>query len=227
MDAQWKALKWKGDNMRKLKNGLSHHFKNAPTEVTIDISNMDDIITNQLNAKNSDNKFTRDQLKLIGTRLSELIETNETETKKLCVERDNLIAELPNFTHSQCIINNDEENNGLVYEHTPPLPIPLPNQIFLSDHIDLLEKLGFTDTENGIKVAGNRGYFLTGFGVRLNQAIINYALDCLEKKNYKLMETPHMVTRELMGKISQLSDYDETLYVKNYSFTILSLLIFN
>lgn len=53
---------------------------------------------------------------------------------------------------------------------------------------------------------------MTGFGVRLNQAIINYALDCLEKANYKLMETPHMVTRELMGKISQLSDYDETLY---------------
>lgn len=125
--------------MRKLKNGLSHRFKNAPliTTVNIDKSNVDQIILEQLNSKNDDNTFTRDQLKLLGTTISDLIFANEAETEALCSERDILIAELPNFTHSKCIISNDEANNGLIFEHNSDIAFPEN----LSDHIDLLGKI--------------------------------------------------------------------------------------
>jgi seryl-tRNA synthetase len=64
----------------------------------------------------------------------------------------------------------------------------------------------------GVKVAGHRGYFLTGVGVALNQAIINYGLQFLTKRKYKTMQTPMLMKKELMGRVAQLSDYDETLY---------------
>jgi seryl-tRNA synthetase len=38
--------------------------------------------------------------------------------------------------------------------------------------------------EEGTVVAGHRGYFLKGLGVMLNQAIINYALSFLYKKEH-------------------------------------------
>src|SRR5437899_993329 len=79
------------------------------------------------------------------------------------------------------------------------------------DHNDLGKLLGLIDIENGIKVGGNRGYYLTGMGVKLNLALINYGIDFLLKKNYTLMSTPHLVTNDLMSKITQLNDYEETL----------------
>lgn len=161
--------------MRKLKNKLSQHFKSAPDNCStnIDSNNIESIALELLTNTANLNTFTRDQLKMLGTYISVMIEANEADTKKLCLDRDNLIAELPNFTHTKCVINNDEANNGIVFENSPQ---NLEFSFKPKDHIDLLQQLGFTDTENGIKVAGNRGYFLTGFGVRLNQAIISYAL---------------------------------------------------
>jgi len=68
------------------------------------------------------------------------------------------------------------------------------------------------DTDNGIKIAGNRGYFLTGVGVLFNYALLRYSLDFLNERGYKLMSTPVMINKDIIGKITQLSDYDETLY---------------
>jgi seryl-tRNA synthetase len=36
--------------------------------------------------------------------------------------------------------------------------------------------LDIVELERGQKIAGHRGYFLKGYGVLLNQALINYGL---------------------------------------------------
>lgn len=223
LDEKWKNLKWKEDNLRKLKNRLSKKFVNAPSTITIcwddELYTIDKIIDDLMHERIDDNKFTRDQLKMIVNHVNSLLEkgcskdNSDKELNDTLAKRDKLISELGNLLHSECIIDDNEDKNGIVYTNVTQQSLPFDdNETKLFDHIDLLEKLGFVDTENGIKVAGNRGYFLTGFGVRLNQAILNYALDFLEQKQFKLMETPHFVTRELMSQITQLSDYDETLY---------------
>ena len=43
-------------------------------------------------------------------------------------------------------------------------------------HVDLIPMLGLADTVKGSDVAGNRGYFLMGDGVLLNQALISYGM---------------------------------------------------
>ncbi|KAL6567119.1 hypothetical protein OROMI_015523 [Orobanche minor] len=60
----------------------------------------------------------------------------------------------------------------------------------LKNHVDLGELLGIVDSKTGGKVAGNRGYFLLGAGVRLNQALIGFGLDFLEKRGYTEMQPP-------------------------------------
>ena len=64
----------------------------------------------------------------------------------------------------------------------------------------------------GAKIAGHRGYFLTGDGVDLNMALINYGLDFLRKKTFKKVQAPFMMRKEMMAMTAQLSEFDEALY---------------
>lgn len=212
LDAEWKSKDNEGNALRALRNRLSGNFKKAPELATVfwdDTYTIDKLIDNLLKGRTDDNIFIKEQLKAIVKYINDMLDGIEADTAALLKQRNGVIAELGNRLHSKCVINDDEANNGVIYEHSAEHK-ELPEKCL--DHIVLLDRLGFADTENGVKVAGNRGYFLTGFGVRLNQALINYAMDFLEERKFRLMETPHFVTGELMSQISQLSDYQETLY---------------
>lgn len=67
----------------------------------------------------------------------------------------------------------------------------------------------------GNKVAGHRGYFLKGFGARLNLAIISYGTDFLMKRGYVPVQTPFFMNKDVMAKTAQLSQFDEELYKVN------------
>jgi seryl-tRNA synthetase len=49
-------------------------------------------------------------------------------------------------------------------------------------HHKILELIGGYDPERGQKIAGHRGYFLKGYGVLLNNALISYGLQFLAKR---------------------------------------------
>ncbi|USP75833.1 seryl-tRNA synthetase [Curvularia clavata] len=53
---------------------------------------------------------------------------------------------------------------------------------------------------------------LTGYGVFLNQALINYGLEFLFKKGFTPNQPPFFMLRDQMAKTAQLSDFDEELY---------------
>lgn len=84
-------------------------------------------------------------------------------------------------------------------------------------HHEVLLRLDAIDLERGVKVAGHRGYFLTGDGVDLNQALISYGLDHLKSKQYKKIQPPFMMNKDAMAKTAQLDQFDEELYKVCYS----------
>ena len=49
-------------------------------------------------------------------------------------------------------------------------------------------------------------------GVLLNQAIINYAIAFLRKREYDILQSPYMMNKEVMSTLAQLEDFDEQLY---------------
>jgi len=51
-------------------------------------------------------------------------------------------------------------------------------------HHEVMGLLDLVEFERGQKVAGHRGYFLKGYGVMLNQALINFGLTSLFKNGY-------------------------------------------
>ncbi|KAI4523102.1 hypothetical protein EV715DRAFT_194802 [Schizophyllum commune] len=79
-------------------------------------------------------------------------------------------------------------------------------------HHEVLLRLDAMDLERGVKVSGHRGYYLTGDGVDLNQALISYGLDFLRSKSYRKIQPPFFMNKEQMAKTAQLDQFDEELY---------------
>merc|ERR1719491_1789258 len=79
-------------------------------------------------------------------------------------------------------------------------------------HFELLEMIGAVEFEAAHAIAGNRAYYLTGPGVLLNQALINYGLSFLVQKGYTPVQPPFFMRQDIMGKTAELDDYDDVLY---------------
>jgi len=82
----------------------------------------------------------------------------------------------------------------------------------LLSHDQVMMRLNILEMERGAKVAGHRGFFLTGDGVDLNLAMINYGLDFLRKRQFKKVMPPFFMNKAQMAKTAQLSEFDEALY---------------
>jgi seryl-tRNA synthetase len=72
--------------------------------------------------------------------------------------------------------------------------------------------LDFVELERGQKVAGHRGYFLKGYGVLLNQALVNFGLATLHKAEYTPLQPPYFMKSAIMHETCQLDDFEENLY---------------
>ncbi len=80
------------------------------------------------------------------------------------------------------------------------------------DHIDLLTALDMVDMERGAKVAGARFFFLKGDAVKLEQAIMQFALDFLRKRGYTPVEPPFMLNRGAYEGVVNLEDFGPVIY---------------
>jgi seryl-tRNA synthetase len=79
-------------------------------------------------------------------------------------------------------------------------------------HHEAMYRLDILEMERGAKVAGHRGFYLTGDGVDLNQAMISYGLNFLRSRGFKKIQPPFFMNKSMMAKTAQLSEFDEALY---------------
>nr|XP_043639847.1 serine--tRNA ligase-like [Erigeron canadensis] len=133
----------------------------------------------------------------------------DTEVEKAWTELSNKLETVGNMVHDSVPVSNDEGNNEIVRTWGENIKRTEPS---LLNHVELVKKLGIVDTKTGAEVAGKRGFFLKGDGVLLNQALINFGLDFLVKRNYTAMQTPFFMKKDIMGKCAQLAQFDDELY---------------
>ena len=133
----------------------------------------------------------------------------EQEADQAVRNKVNLVG---NIVHESVVVSNDEENNEIVRKWNPEgKEVDETKKAALSHH-EVLTRLDGYDPERGTKISGHRGYFLRNWGVFLDQAMINYGLDFLAKREYIPLQAPVMMNKEVMAKTAQLSQFDEELY---------------
>jgi len=72
--------------------------------------------------------------------------------------------------------------------------------------------IGGYEPKRGGKIAGHRGYFLTGHGMMLNMALVNYGIQYLVKKKYSPIQPPFFVKQQVMEATCQIGEFEENLY---------------
>jgi len=66
-------------------------------------------------------------------------------------------------------------------------------------HMELIESLGLADFGRGVKMAGSRSYVLTGLGMRLHNAALQFALNMMcDENGFQAMSVPVLVREEAM-----------------------------
>ncbi|EWZ35622.1 seryl-tRNA synthetase [Fusarium oxysporum f. sp. radicis-lycopersici 26381] len=151
---------------------------------------------------------------------TELLKQKEELTEKKKIQEELAAAKnaelkvkaklVGNYVHDSVHVSDNEDNNTI--ERTwEPGTFDKTKQAALSHH-DVLLRLGGYDPVRGVKLVGHRGYCLTGYGMFLNLALVNYATAFLFNKGYTPNQPPFMLNRDQMAKTAQLSQFDEELY---------------
>ncbi len=124
-------------------------------------------------------------------------QTNQMRVKldELSVQLDKIHRSIPNMSHPDAPVGEDDKANLELARGKTPLPKfdfePL-------DHVVLGEKLGLIDFEGGARVAGHGFYFLKNEAVLLELALQRYALGVLMAEGFTPMTTPDLATNEVL-----------------------------
>jgi len=132
----------------------------------------------------------------------------EQEAGSIRERLNETLMQLPNIMHESVPSGKDEHDNVEIRKWGTPPQFPFKPL----DHIDLAFKLDLVDLERAAKVAGARFYYLKRDLVRLNYALISYALDFISRKGYMLIQPPYLLRRDVLSGAVALSDFEETIY---------------
>ncbi|MGQ0796017.1 MAG: serine--tRNA ligase [Nitrosopumilaceae archaeon] len=185
LDKERRELIIKTDDLRKKKN-----------EISLEIA--------QKKKLDQDATFLIEQMRQVSERLSGL-EILQTKTES---EYAQLSLTLPNLIHESVPIGKDETAN-MELKRWGKIP---QFDFKIKDHIDISQNLDLIDLERAAKVAGARFYYLKNDLVKLNQALIHYALDFLSEKNYTPIQTPYMINRNSMEGAIIANDFEDVIY---------------
>ena len=138
---------------------------------------------------------------------SELATLEVTQTK-IEQEYAKLAYTIPNLIHESVPIGADATTNKEIrkWGNVPRFDFQI------QDHVDLSDNLDLVDLERAAKVSGARFYYLRNELVRLNQALINFALDFLSEKNYSLVQPPYLIKRKAMEGAIIAEDFEDVIY---------------
>ncbi len=140
--------------------------------------------------------------------ISHRIELGEAKIRKLRIQSDDLVNELPNIPHESVPEGIGATDNVEIRRWGKPQKFAFKPR----NHIDLAIHHDLIDLERASKVAGSRFYYLKGELVRLNYSLIKFALDFLVERDWILIQPPYLLNKEAIRGSIIMSDFEEVIY---------------
>jgi seryl-tRNA synthetase len=119
-----------------------------------------------------------------------------------------LMMVVPNMLHKSVPVGRDEKDNKVLRQNGNTKKLDYAPK----DHVDIATALDLVDIERAAKVSGARFYFLKNELVKMNQALVNFALDFLSKHGYTPVQPPYMIRQEPMSGAVILGDFQDVIY---------------
>ena len=185
-DTKWRKALQDLQDLRAQRNKISRSFKSA--------------------AKEGKEKLTK--LKKESSKIKEQIQETEPLMEDYLKKRDFYRHKVGNILISDVPIAEDEEGDKVLRKSGK-----IPKFKFkIYNHVDLVSMIDGVEIEKATKIAGSRFYYLKGDLVRLNLALLNYALDFLTDKGFTPYWTPYFTKHAVMAEAAELADFEEQLY---------------
>jgi seryl-tRNA synthetase len=204
LDMKWRENIKAINDLRKKRNSLS-------IEVSKRVKSGEDV-----DSIKEDVKTINDQL--------EEFEKVQTNIEK---ERDVIVNHIPNPLHESVPIAFGDENSKFIRYHglagVKEGDVPeflkateskgiykLINETF--SHVDLSSRFDLIDLDRAGKIAGARFYISKNRLLKLEFALINYAMDFLSERGFSIVEPPPMINGNAMWRATDEGTFNEAVY---------------
>lgn len=183
IDKEWRELKKQVDELRARRNKISEEI-------------------------NKTKKKGENASRLVkeARELPKKLQEKENGLRQLEEQRLDVWENIPNLVDKSVPIGG-EEKNKLLKEYGK-----VTKKKLKEGHAEILEKLGLIDMKKAGEVAGSRFYYLKHELVKLNLAIINFAIDFLFKKGFQLIQPPYMLKKEVLEGATTLDTFEDAIY---------------
>lgn len=182
IDKEWRQIKKEADELRARRNSISE----------------------QINLAKKTRKNIENLIKEAKELPKKLLE-KEKILDKVAIKRLNLWKNIPNVA-DKSVPAGDESKSKTIKKYRKT------KKKIKEGHAELMEELGLIDTKKASEVSGSRFYYLKGELVKLNLAIISFALDFLKKKKFQLIQPPYMLKKEALEGSITLDTFEDAIY---------------
>ena len=124
-------------------------------------------------------------------------------------QRDALMLQLPNLPHEKVKIGQSAADNPEVRVWGEKAPFSFKPKT----HVELCESLKLVDFARGAKLSGSGFLLYTGWGARLERALIQFLLDLhVGEHGYTEISPPFLVGRDCMVGVGQFPKFADQYY---------------
>ena len=145
------------------------------------------------------------EVREMGDRITELNNEKDGAEKAF----NDLLLTLPNLAHESVPVGADENANTELKTYGEKAAFNFEPKT----HLDLCDSLKLVDFERGAKLAGSGFLLYTGWGARLERALIQFLLDLhVHEHGYTEVSPPFMVYAECMEGVGQFPKFLDQAY---------------
>ncbi len=202
----------------------SQQKRGQPTELVDEVTRLDEkwrehlqlaeklkhernVVSEKINQLKKAGKPAATEIKKTKDLIDELKKVDE-QASITKLTRDKLLLEIPNLLEKDVPLGKDEtENVEIKKVGKPPAFTFTPKH-----HQDILEALDCLDVEQAAKVSGARFYYLKNQIVKLNHALLDFAMDFLLKKGFQLIQPPYMLNKPALSGAVHISAFEDSIY---------------
>ncbi len=186
LDSSWRSVRKDIDDLRKKRNDLSKQANDAKKKGD------NDTFQNIL-----------EEVKAVPAKIKEL----EEQESELLIQIEKLIRNIPNIMHKNVPQGKSDADNVELARFGPE---PVSKEV--KAHQIIAEELGVADFESSATTSGAGFYYLEGDLALLNQALLRYAIEVMVKKDFRYVETPLLIRKDIISKVTDIHDQENMIY---------------
>ena len=187
MDAEYRAAKTRGDNLRGERNKISKQIGLYMRDKNIEAAEQAKQSVKDMDAE---------------------LESLEVKEAKLAEEIKNRMMVIPNIIDPSVPIGKDDSENVEIQKYGEPF-VP---SFEIPYHTDILEKLAGIDIDSAGRTSGNGFYYLQGDIARLHSSILSYARDFMINRGFTYFIPPFMIHSSVVTGVMSFAEMQNMMY---------------